>query len=148
MMKKEGYKVIGITLKLYDDGKEANLHKEALTEALQLFATQKPSKKRGMATAEEEAGPSVVSTPSGEHHDPLAEAIEEGEECGVCYCDMYPDRDTPQALIRLGSCGHVFHTECLRSCSARWRNVCPLCKTHYSVRRELPPKPRGRCGDG
>jgi len=63
----------------------------------------------------------------------------EDDQCGICFEVMYPLREKSHALEKLGSCGHIFHSQCLRTCSAMWKTVCPLCKVQYSIRRELPP---------
>jgi len=73
--------------------------------------------------------------------DGLVVGLEEDMQCCVCLELMYPLRAIPCALTKLGVCGHIFHSECLRSCSSQWKNICPLCRKHYSARRQLPVAP-------
>ena len=61
--------------------------------------------------------------------------VDKEDVCAICQDTMWDQRTTPGALVQLGTCKHVFHSECIESCSHQWRNHCPLCKTYYSVRR-------------
>jgi len=134
---------------IHDDGDEEDLEEAELKEAFQLWdsrnAPGNPSSNKQRVAPNGNKGPALKSkkAPSPDEH-VFVKGVQKGDSCGVCLCDMHDDRAKPHALMKLNSCGHIFHSECLRSCSAQWRNVCPLCKVHYSVRRELPPKPRKR----
>lgn len=75
--------------------------------------------------------------------EPCRAVQEEMPQCGICMEEMDPLRQKmPFVLTKLERCGHLFHTECLRSCSAQWKNHCPLCRTYFSARRHLPIMPQ------
>ncbi len=46
----------------------------------------------------------------------------EKEVCSICLCKMTEDR------VRVNSCGHFFHMECINEWLAR-RRICPMCRT-------------------
>jgi hypothetical protein len=128
----------------YDDCDEEDLEEAELKEAIHLYESRNtgcsPSKKQRVAPREKEsAARSAEETPSPDQH-AFVEGLQEGDHCTICLCDMHPDTAKPHALIKLNKCGHVFHSECLRSCSAKMQNTCPLCRAHYSARLNLPPE--------
>lgn len=127
-------------------------HKAPRTNAKKAKTDTPAQKGHGTKRAREESGGGdskrqrVGSTAGNAGEGPSCPPIVDKEDvCAICQDTMWDQRTTPGALVQLGTCKHVFHSECLQSCSHQWRNHCPLCKTYYSVRRSgiRPVEPSG-----
>lgn len=126
---------------VYDDGDEEDLFEAELLSALQLHSSLTgQGQKRHRRLDKGDRGEDPKRSRRGEGQADkgcglLVEGVQKGDTCAICQENMGKERKRPHALIQLGTCKHVFHSECIQSASQQWRNHCPLCKAYYSVRR-------------
>lgn len=56
-------------------------------------------------------------------------------DCSVCLVDF-----TAGSIVRILSCGHYFHKECIDNWLTHHNTDCPVCKTDMLVALDLPPR--------